>query len=1827
MRPILFLLSLMLLISISTFGQIGLDTYSVTRTTGITYTSISGTGTAVTTWKNGGDIDNNLSTAITIPFSFPYDGGSHTSVLISLNGFLTFNTATNADGADIPACGTPEPYAWDNSNFTYTGTLGSSQAVAAFYNDLVCANAGALNSSIYYSTTGSAPNRIFTVQWTNMYNYIACNDNSCTETPGSLNFQIKLYETSGNIEFVYGPTMTQTTYSCGSGSCSVDETYTSGLNSNSISSTPTINQLITQQSANTSTFNNNASNNLTTLPAANSRITFTRTAPPAAVSLPSSVTNNFPANGATNQCLNTILSWKEGNDNPTGFDIYFGTAANPPLVVSNSPETYYNPGPLTINTTYYWKIVPRNAIGVGTSFTIYSFSTSYGDVQPTEILLSGIGFLESHVADGTDALGRPLYYNTYAVCRDEVGIGTLTPQNYYLSSGSSLNWTNPIIICGVLDALTCENALPNSDLFSGSCDVTSQTPAITLTALLAAIMSNALCPGEDPYIEYNVFTRGCNNNIGCTKVRFHILPDPEPGVVQNTGQTICSGGDPSVIGFSTLPDQNYGSFNYQWYSYNGNTSAPTGSSVPVGWNLIPGASGSNSVYYEPFLTAPTVPTGWAYTSIGVNSSCYGLNAPAAEFNATNDRVTTALYASPVTNLSFRYGATSYVIGATSSLRLEAWNGSSWVLVNNYTGLNGDIIFGCNALSGNFNFTLAQNYLQFRWTSTRPTFPLTGPILILDDVNITVGVLPTYDPPAGLGSTTTYACLINPISGSSGFCANTLWADQQWVVTVSPGPAAPAVTSPVNYCQNAVAGQLSATGSGLLWYTTATGGTGSGTAPTPSTTTVGTTSYWVSQTTTCEGPRAQITVNINSNVTPTFNSYGPYCVGATPASLPASSINGITGTWSPAAINTGSAGTSSYTFTPTAGLCATTATISVTINSSVTPTFTQLGPYCLGQSPDAFQLTSTNGITGTWSPTTINTSVNGTATYTFTPDGSTCAVSTTMDITTNSATANAGADQAICSGNSITLNASGGTSYSWSGGISQGVPFTPAGTGNLTYTVTVTDANLCTASDQVTVTVYTLPPADAGTDLLICPGGQATLNASGGTSYIWDNGVQQGIPFTPATTGTTTYTVTVTDANSCTAIDSVHVTMDNIVANAGTDQIICSGQTVTLTATGGDSYQWDNGVAQGVPFTPSGTLTYTVTVTVASACSATDQVQITVNPSPTADAGIDQAICLGNNVTLTATGGVLYSWSNGVLQGVAFTPSLSGNTTYTVTVTGANSCTSTDQVVVTANALPNADAGLPQTACIGQQISLTATGGNSYVWDNGVVQSVLFVPANIGITTYHVTVTDGNSCSAIDSVNVTVNNIIANAGNDQTVCFGQSVTLTATGGTTYNWDNSITQGIPFSPGVIGITTYTVTVTDANSCTATDQVDVTVNISPSANAGTDQNICIGQTVTLTATGGITYTWDNGILQGVLFTPSAIGTTTYTVTVTGANGCTATDQVLVNLNASPTPQITGTLTVCQGYTMNYSTTNINGHIYTWSITNGTPATATSATVAVTWGNSTTGTLHLTETIASASCSASDSEVVVIHETPVAIASNDATVCHGTGITINASSSTGTPPLYYTWNQSLGTGAVQNINPTVSTVYTVTVSNTDNCATVDSVVVTVYSIPQFSLASTNATCDDYKDGTATATITTATQPIALLWSNGATVANLTQIGVGVYYLTLTDGTGCATIDSVVVGSLDQFNCLEIPTLFSPNADGKNDKFEIKHINLYPLAKVEIYNRWGNLLYKSDNYANPSNWWDGTWKGKELPMGSYVFILTLSPDMDPIQGVVSIVK
>src|SRR5437762_8804895 len=137
--------------------------------------------------------------------------------------------------------------------------------------------------------------------------------------------------------------------------------------------------------------------------------------------------------------------------------------------------------------------------------------------------------------------------------------------------------------------------------------------------------------------------------------------------------------------------------------------------------------------------------------------------------------------------------------------------------------------------------------------------------------------------------------------------------------------------------------------------------------------------------------------ITNQITPAFTQIGPLCQNSTAPAIPATSTNGINGTWSPATINTSATGTITYTFTATAGQCATTATMDIVITNQITPAFTQIGPLCQNSSAPSLPATSTNGINGTWSPATINTTTVGTTTYTFTATAGQCATTAKMDV--------------------------------------------------------------------------------------------------------------------------------------------------------------------------------------------------------------------------------------------------------------------------------------------------------------------------------------------------------------------------------------------------------------------------------------------------------------------------------------------------------------------------------------------------------------------------------------------------------------------------------------------------------------------------------------------------------------------------------------------------------------------------------------------------------------------------------------------------------------
>lgn len=595
------------------------------------------------------------------------------------------------------------------------------------------------------------------------------------------------------------------------------------------------------------------------------------------------------------------------------------------------------------------------------------------------------------------------------------------------------------------------------------------------------------------------------------------------------------------------------------------------------------------------------------------------------------------------------------------------------------------------------------------------------------------------------------------------------------------------------------------------------------------------------------------------------------------------------------------------------------------------------------------LTASGGGTYLWenSSTAAVRIVNPTTTTTYSVtitdvNGCVATVSNTVTVvsapvasiteTDNSCTVN---DNKVLSGAAATLTASDGGTYTWDDASTAAVRMVNP-TMTSTYTVTVTDANGCTATANRTITIVTAPTASivetdnscTPNDGKVLSGATTTLTASGGGTYSWDDAstLAARVVF-PATN--TTYSVTVTDANGCTATASNSVTVvtgptasvsetDN--SCTPNDGKVLSAASATLTASGGGTYLWDNSSTAALRMvSPGSTTTYMVTVTDANGCTATASNTVTVITAPIAAIVETDNSCTPNDgkvltgaaATLTASGGGTYLWDNASTAAIRnVNPVVTTN--YAVTVTDANGCIATASNTITIVTSPTATISASDNSCTandskvlsGAAVTLTASGGGTYLWDNASVAAIRVLNPT-STSTYFVTVTDANGCTVVEGKTITVVSmptVVINEtdnscnSNDSKVLSGGAATLMATGGTIYLWDDaSSAPSRNVSPTMT--TTYTVTVTDVNGCMATGSATVTVVSAPTGSISSADNSCfdndeiiaVGGSATLTASGGLTFLWDNASTAAIRMV-SPVVTTTFTVTVTDANGCTA-------------------------------------------------------------------------------------------------------------------------------------------------------------------------------------------------------------------------------------------------------------------------------------------------------------------------------------------------
>jgi hypothetical protein len=754
--------------------------------------------------------------------------------------------------------------------------------------------------------------------------------------------------------------------------------------------------------------------------------------------------------------------------------------------------------------------------------------------------------------------------------------------------------------------------------------------------------------------------------------------------------------------------------------------------------------------------------------------------------------------------------------------------------------------------------------------------------------------------------------------------------------------------------------------------------------------------------------------------------------------------------------------------------------------------------------------------------------------------------------------------------SATVVASGGTapySYEWSTIPSQTGP-TASGLAAGDYTVTVTDANMCT--EEVTVTIGEASAVTAAastvTDVL-CFGqhtGVITVMPGGGTApytYLWSHGSTDQ---TLTGVGAGTYSVTVFDSKGCTAVSSTEVTEPASALTASINAFVnpdCQSNltgSATVSATGGTeglgySYLWSDGQTTATAINLQAGL-HMVTVTDAQGCTASSSVVLTDPNGLTATiTGSTNNECFGDELgiaTVTATGGTApyeYEWSTTPVQTGSTATGLAAGQ-YTATVRDANGCEAVGLVNITQPTELIAEIiSSSEVSCFGAadgSATVNASGGTtpySYVWPVTAGSQTTGSATGLEPGTYVVTVTDANMCTSTAEVEIsgpagglditTVPAVLVNP-----TCHGGNnggIDITVSGGTipyTYAWSSGDNVEDPTG---LGAGEYFVTITDANSCTIVGgPYELTEPTAVVASITIDQQPdCEGNAdgiATVTAGGGIgaySYLWSNGET-----TATAVGLTagTHFVTVTDSNGCTAVASVLLNDPTGVVATITATADVsCNGGMDGIATVTVSGGVgpysYAWSHDAGldsaiaenlaagqytatvTDANGCEAIAIATIGEPTLLTAQILSTT-DVSCTGEDDGIV--------------TVLGNGGVT----------PYSYTWSHDGSLTSATATDLSAGT-YTITITDANGCTAVTSVTLTAPAALTISASQAMAvSCVGGSDGEALVGAGAGTAPYSYLWSNGSTDIRNRNLSAGTYGVTVTDANGCTAETAVEI-------------------------------------------------------------------------------------------------
>lgn len=724
---------------------------------------------------------------------------------------------------------------------------------------------------------------------------------------------------------------------------------------------------------------------------------------------------------------------------------------------------------------------------------------------------------------------------------------------------------------------------------------------------------------------------------------------------------------------------------------------------------------------------------------------------------------------------------------------------------------------------------------------------------------------------------------------------------------------------------------------------------------------------------------------------------------------------------------------------------------------------------------------------------------------------------------------------------VTIIAPPGLSYQWSAfgstassisfnmGFAQGIT-SPS---TFTFTVTVTGIGGCvgvTSSAAYTGTVFPEPDVTINASTLqVCSGNSVTLNAVGTSdviSYLWSNSSTTSSIVIVPSPPSTTYTVTATTVNGCNATASKTISVLTTNGISGNSSI-CAGQSTTLSACGSGPFLWSTGqTTASITVSPTVNTVYSLTVN-----GTTYNKTVTVNTPPSLALSVPASPNCNTNTYLlnivNPLNTVTYNWyANGLYMGNQPMLWVVANNTYTVVATDQNGCTASASTAVTTLA-PIITIQGSTSFCPGGQTILTASGGGTYAWSNGVntASNTITTPGG-----YSVTVTGTNGCTAVKYINVTLRPVptlttaIQGLTPQGALCSGNNNSITVFGANTYSWSTTAT--VP-SIAVTSSGTYIVTGTNGFGCTASAAIPITITASPTVAISGNSSVCQGSSVILQANvtnpSSPTYSWSNSGGSGVSATYIPTSNTTYTVTVTNNNGCTASASKNVSTLAAPIISIQGVTSFCAGGQTVLTATG--GSAYVWS--NG-PTTATNTvntagvyTVVATGANGCTGSASVTVTQGAG------------FTLSTMVQGN---LCSNGNNTITASGA-----VSYSWSTNATT---PTIVVTASGTYSVTGTNSVGCSASASIPITIAPAPVVSIIGNSSICQG--SPVLLQATTNASSP-TYLWSNGggtASAATFTPTSVGntIYTVNVTGSNGCSTIAQYTVQSVNSALCCSAP-------------------------------------------------------------------------------------